>query len=256
MSKKIYFDEHIEYLRKITPGRYNDEITEMFNKKFGMDATDSAIRTLRQKHKILSSVPRARRQYTDEQLEYLKELSARGLFNREITEKFNKRFGTSRTESAIQVQRCKYGYKTKARHYWKKGHRPWNKGKKGVSYPGMKATQFKPGSKPQTWLPVGSETVDSYGYAKIKVAEPNKWCFKHHIIWEKHHGRKIPKGHIVIFGDGDRSNLDPDNLICVSRAQLARLNQNRLIRDNADLTRTGIIIVDIYTKIAERRRGK
>jgi hypothetical protein len=42
----------------------------------------------------------------------------------------------------------------------------------------------------------------------------------------------------------------------VTRSQLVRLNQNNLIRDNAELTKTGIIIVDIYGKIGERERRK
>jgi len=255
MPKKIYFDEHIEYLREISPGRYNDEITGLFNKKFDMNATKGAIATLRQKHRILLTVPRARKQYTQEQLDYLRKLSEKGLFNAEITRKFNKLFGTSRTENGIQQQRIKYGIYTSARNYWKKGHIPFNKGKKGISYPGMEATQFKKGHKPQTWVPVGTETIDKDGYTKIKVANPNKWKYKHRLIWEATNG-PVPLGHAVLFGDGDKRNFDIDNLILVSRAQLARMNQHGLIHDNTELTKTGIIIADIYNKIGERKRGE
>jgi hypothetical protein len=45
------------------------------------------------------------------------------------------------------------------------------------------------------------------------------WRPKHHLVWESHHGQPIPKGHAVIFGDGNNRNFDPDNLILVSRAQ-------------------------------------
>ncbi len=256
MAKRKYFKEHIEYLREITPGRRSPEITDLFNKKFGMSASEAAVRTLRLKHGIKITLPRGVKQYTDEQIDYLKELSAQGLFNREITRRFNEKFGASRTEVAIQIQRCKYGFKTDARYYWQKGHTPWNKGKKGMSYEGMEATQFKPGNRPHTWVPVGSEVITKDGYTKIKVAEPNKWRLKHRVIWEKHHGRPVPPGHAVIFGDGNRCNFDPDNLILVSRAQLAMLNKNRLIQGNADLTRTGVVIADIYQKIGDLKKGK
>lgn len=253
MAKRKYFKEHIEYLREITPGRRSPEITDLFNKKFGMNASEAAIRTLRLKHGIKLTVPRTVRQYTDEQIDYLKELSERGLFNREITRLFNERFDTSRTENAIQQIRCKYGIKTAARHYWPKGHKPWNAGMRGVNFGGHE-TQFKPGNKPQTWVPVGSETVTDDGYLKVKIADPDKWVYKHRLIWEQHHGREIPAGHAVIFGDGDRSNLDPDNLLLVSRAQLCRMNQMGLIKNDARLTRIGITIASIHNKVGKRKR--
>ena len=255
MAKRKYFKEHIEYLREITPGRRSPEITDLFNKKFGMSASEAAVRTLRLKHGIKITLPRGVKQYTDEQIDYLKELSAQGLFNREITRRFNEKFGASRTEVAIQIQRCKYGFKTSARNYWKKGHKPWNKGMKGIDI-GGKATRFKKSNRPQTWMPVGSEAITKDGYTKIKVAEPNKWRLKHRIVWEKHHGRPVPPGHAVIFGDGNRCNFDLDNLILVSRAQLAMLNKNGLIQGNADLTRTGIVIADIYQKIGDLKKGE
>jgi len=34
---KKYTKEHIEYLREITPGRTNKEITKMFNEKFNLN---------------------------------------------------------------------------------------------------------------------------------------------------------------------------------------------------------------------------
>jgi len=256
MAKRIYTEEHLDYLRKISPGKYNDEITGLFNKKFGMNATEGAIATLRQKHHILLTVPRARKQYTQGQLDYLRRLSEKGLFNAEITRKFNKKFGTNRTENGIQQQRIKYGLYTSARNYWEKGHIPFNKGKKGISYPGCKATQFKKGHKPQTWVPIGSERITKDGYIQIKVQDgkfQHNWKGKHIIIWEEHNG-SVPPGHVVIFGDGNKRNFDIDNLILVSRAQLVILNKNRLIQNDTELTKTGIIIADIYRKIGERRK--
>ena len=259
MAKRIYFKEHIDYLREITPGRRSWEVAELFNERFNFSASEAAIRTLRLKHGIKLTVPRTVKQYTDEQIAYLKELSERGLFNREITRLFNERFGTSRTENAIQQQRCKYGIKTTARHYWPKGHKPWNKGLKGVNF-GGKETQFKPGHKPHNWVPVGSERVNADGYIDVKVHDytgkdsKKNWKGKHIITWERHHGRKVPDGHAVIFGDGNRRNFDPENLILVSRAQLARMNQSGLIKNDAALTKTGAVVADLLNKIGERKR--
>jgi hypothetical protein len=59
----------------------------------------------------------------------------------------------------------------------------------------------------------------------------------------------------VIFGDGDKQNIDISNLMLVSRKQLVRLNQNGLIQGDIELTRTGIIIADVMSKIGERRKS-
>lgn len=47
--------------------------------------------------------------------------------------------------------------------------------------------------------------------------------------------------------------LDINNLIMVSKSQLLKLNQHKLIKDDADLTRTGVIIADLITKISKRK---
>lgn len=101
-------------------------------------------------------------------------------------------------------------------------------------------------------MPVGSERVNSDGYVDIKISDPNKWKGKHILIWEKENG-PVPKGHCVIFGDGNNRNFDSNNLILVSRQQLIVLNKNNLIQSDADLTRTGVIIADLYQKINERK---
>jgi hypothetical protein len=45
-----------------------------------------------------------------------------------------------------------------------------------------------------------------------------------------------------------------DNLILISRKELAVLNKNGLIHGSAELTRSGILIADIYLKYGERKR--
>jgi len=42
VAKRKYTDEHIDYLREISPGHYNDEVTKLFNERFGMNVTETA----------------------------------------------------------------------------------------------------------------------------------------------------------------------------------------------------------------------
>ena len=82
------------------------------------------------------------------------------------------------------------------------------------------------------------------GYVDIKIAEPSKWRGKHLVLWERKNG-PLPKGFAVIFADGNRRNFDADNLVKVSRKELAYLNRNRLISPNAELTKTAITVAKI-----------
>ena len=135
---------------------------------------------------------------------------------------------------------------------FKKGQTAWNKGIKGLDI-GGKETRFKKGHIPKNHRPVGSERVNVEGYVEVKIAEPNKWSYKHVEIWKEHCG-EIPEGHAILFGDGDKTNFDINNLIMVSRQQLLVLNRKNLIQNNVDLTKTGVIIADLYRKINKRKR--
>jgi len=195
------------------------------------------------------------RKYTEEHIEYLKKI-APGRTNKEITKMFNEKFNLNISESALAQVRRRRGIKTGSDGKYKKGQTPWNKGKKG--FMGPNKTSFKKGHKPHNWVPIGSERVTKDGYIEIKIHEgkfQKNWRGKHILVWEKHNG-PLPKGYAVIFGDGNNRNFDIDNLILVSRAQLLKLNQLGLIKNDADLTRVGVSIVDLQMKISERSKDK
>ena len=125
---------------------------------------------------------------------------------------------------------------------------------KGLNF-GGKETQFKPGDMPWNYRPVGTERVSTDGYLEVKVADPKTWKAKHRIIWEEANG-PIPKGHVVIFADGDRQNVALDNLLMISQRELSVLNTKGLITSDADLTKTGVIVANVMLKIGERKKEK
>ena len=193
------------------------------------------------------------KKYTKEHIEYLREITP-GRTNKEITKMFNEKFNLNISESALAQVRKRRGIKTGSDGKYKKGRKPWNKGKKG--FMGPNKTSFKKGHKPHNWVPIGSERITKDGYIEIKIQEgklQKNWRGKHILVWEEHNG-PVPEGHAVIFGDGNNRNFDLDNLILVSRAQLLKLNQQGLIKNDADLTRTGVIIADLQMKISERSK--
>lgn len=173
----------------------------------------------------------------------------------DLTALFNTRFGLSLSQLAIEgtITRCKLANGFDGR--FKPGLVPHNKGIKGVSYPGMKATQFKPGQLPTKYLPVGAETMRDDRYIWVKVADPKTWRQKHVMIWEAAHGPR-PAGHAVIFGDGNRQNFDLSNLILVSRAELAVMNKFGLIGSSTELTEAGKSVADLRMRIIDRQKGR
>ena len=192
--------------------------------------------------------------YTNEMIEFLKEVTPQKTY-KEITELFNRRFNLDVTAEKIKslLTRKKINTGTRGCLY-KKGSVPWNKGVYG--YMGANKTSFKKGHKPKNWKPVKSERIDTEGYTLIKIAEPRKWALKHRIIWEEHYKKKVPRDCVIIFADGDKSNFNIENLICVSRKELRVLNKCSLIKNEAELTKTGLNIAKIRIKLAELRREK
>ena len=114
---------------------------------------------------------------------------------------------------------------------FKPGLVPWNKGKHYNAGGRSVHTQFKPGQRGKNWRAVGSYRINSDGYLDLKVADtgypPRDWKAMHRVVWERAHG-PIPKGHVVVFKPGQRTNvlelLTLDRLECISRAENARRN--------------------------------
>lgn len=125
------------------------------------------------------------------------------------------------------AQRLRRGDNVGAAYRYPKGHVPFNKGAKGISYPGCQGTQFKPGQKPHTWTPIGTERLSKGGYLQRKMADTGctrrDYVAVHHLLWIEHNG-PIPQGHAVAFKDGNKQHITLDNLELVSRAELMRRN--------------------------------
>jgi len=194
-----------------------------------------------------------KRRYTGEEKAYIRNI-APGHSYKKIVELFNNTFENKITlqqvSAFLAVRKLSNGLSGR----FEKGHNTWNKGRYGVSYDGMEPTQFKKGQMPHNYKKIGSEYIDIDGYTYIKIANPKKWRLKHVVVWEQTNG-PVPKGHCVIFGDGDKRNFEPENLILVSRTELLTMNRHGLIGTNADLTKTGVLVADMIHKTSERRKG-
>lgn len=117
--------------------------------------------------------------------------------------------------------------------WYTKGSVPANKGKKQSEFmtpegiTNSAKTRFKKSHNPHNHKPVGHTRVDKDGYTYIKVAEPNVFKLKHRVLWEEAHG-PIPRGSIIQFVNGDKSDIRLENLQIISREK--QIGQNTIHR--------------------------
>lgn len=108
-----------------------------------------------------------------------------------------------------------------------KGNVPQNKGKKMSAELRSKCqhTFFTKGHKPHNTKYNGYERTNAEGYIEVRVGD-KQFIGKHRLLWEQANG-PVPEGMCVIFADGDKTNFDLSNLVCVSRGDLAILNKQK-----------------------------
>ena len=190
--------------------------------------------------------------YSEEQKEFII-TNNYGKYSKELAEMFNQYFNTNITAKEIAYFRKNNKLKSGLTGQFKKGNVPHNKYKKQVEYMSKEAiertkkTRFKKGNKPKNYRPVGSERITKDGYIEVKVADPNKWETKNKIIYKQYYG-DIPKGHKVIYADGNKLNNDINNLILVSDNEELIMNKHKLRTENIELTKTGYLIAKVIDK--------
>lgn len=261
MARK-YTQEQIAYLREIAPGRYLYQIVQMMNERFSTALSESQIKCLMVRNGIKNGMQlrcppeKVRRLTTPEQDTWIKAHSA-GKTSAELIAMIKEKFGIVFTVEQIKGYKNRKHINTGLTGRYEKGHIPFNKGRKMPAEVYAKAapTMFKKGQLPALTRPIGTERWHDDGYLWVKVAHPNKWRQKHRVIWEAANGPIMP-GYKIIFADGNRSNFDINNLICVSAAELVRLNQKGLIFNNPEATKAGVLVARLLTKAGKIKRGE
>ena len=174
---------------------------------------------------------RQRRKYTDEMLEFVR-VNQEGITRKALADMFNAKFGAD-TKAMNMISLCgKRGWENGLSGRFQKGLDPWN-GKRG-SYQTSKA------------LPLGTESEDSGGYIIVKHSHTHpRWIGKHVIEWQKVNG-EIPDGYMIRFLDGDKKNINLDNLICIPKNASAYSNmRNPANTDNPQLNKAILLTTSL-----------
>lgn len=216
--------------------------------------------------------------WTDEVINFMIE-NYEGRDNIELAELLNERFNLN--TNGDRVSNVKANLKRRRgidirtginRGCIKKGNIPFNKGLKWNEYltkeqqEKSSKTWFKKGNIPMTAVEIGEEHIrhkkpNDEGFLCVKTCngKGNKnWTPKQRYVYEQHYG-EIPKGHKVIFADGNRNNFDISNLILVSNAEELHLNSRGLRFKDKELTETGLNVVKVILKLGgnnERRKSR
>lgn len=246
-----YSKEQLDFIRETFMRLGVKETTLAFNQRFNLAKTENNIKAVISNHKFKCGRKQGEltkgkyRSFTQEQFLFIESGYKKWSIS-ELTEKFNLRFGTSKTECQIKSFTKNHKIRSGRTGEFKKGHKPFNTGTKGVSKPNK--TSFKRGRQPENHRKVGSERINADGYVEIKVAEPNIWMPKQRAIYEQAFG-KIPKNHKVRFLDGDKENFSPSNLVLVSNTENAYLNRRyQLNQQPEELRETLVLMAKIDAK--------
>ena len=181
--------------------------------------------------------------YTEEMLMFLRQHEETPRI--ELTCKFNEKFGYNLSPDSIKAKCLRMGLKTGRTGCFAKGQTSWNKGKKG--YMGANVTSFKKGQRGWNAKPIGYERITKDGYVEVKTAEPRTFELKHRVVWEKVHG-EIPGGHALVFKNMNKQDCRIENLMLVSRAELARLNQSYIKHSTPETHESCILLAKIKDK--------
>ena len=224
MTRHIWTNEQIKYLKRIANGKPKKVTLEKINKKFNLNLSLKQLNNCMSANNIKVNT---RHIWADEQVEYLKKI-AEGTPRKEIVKKLNDKFDLSLT--LIQVRDCMNNRNIRnnldTRFSSEEG--------------GNRCVQRKP---------IGCETKWAEGYTRVKLGE-NEWEFKHRYIWRQHYG-EIPKDYSVIFLDRNLDNFDIDNLALVSRHELMKYNSMRLKSNDIELNKTAVNLAKLIVKVKE-----
>ena len=232
MNESHCTDEQRQFLKEYVQGRSYPELAALFNERFGTNLGRLVI-SKRCRSLGLSNGRPERRPYTTEQLEFLR-ANAEGRRYDELAVMFNRRFGTAVTRNMVGELCRRNGFPNGLSGLYQEGH----------------TTNL--GRKFDRSLPDGSEFVNAAGYTILK--HNGVWRGKHTVLWEQAHGRPVPEGHYIVFGDGNKRNFNVDNLFCVSPAQNGFRSVLGLKGESPELAEAGVALAKLYERINERKR--
>ena len=176
--------------------------------------------------------------FSEEEADFIR-ANINGRRNAEMMELLKQEFGKEVSRKQFQNWRTNHGVKSEIKlPGWKKGL------KAGVD--------FKIKKQQKNFLPIGTERISVRGIAEVKTG-PLVWEQKHRIIWEEVNG-PVPDKCCIIFANDDKTDFAIENLICITRKELAVLNKQKFDYYDKETKETALLLTKIAIKRSDRRK--
>ena len=107
--------------------------------------------------------------------------------------------------------------------------------------------------------PIGYEVIwkDRPGRTRIKVkVGTKKFLDKRTVEYLKYHPNEDLKRQVIIHLDGDPFNFNEENLVKIPRQIHMFMIHHRLYFDNAELTKTGILLAQLKCELKKKKEKK
>lgn len=258
-----YTAEQLEFLRLGYLDMRIPELTEAFNAAFGTEKTRVAIHSALTNNGFTCGRPGGSpkgtlRLFTSHQAAFIRAGYREHdlvTLTAELNRQFDSNFTVNQVRSVIHNQGMKSG--RTGRFYAGQSRIP------GSGARGPNVTSFKKGNMSGTaqrnYVPIGTTRITRDGYLERKVTDDHpvparRWVAEHRLVWEATNG-PIPEGHVVVFLDGDKKNIEPENLRCVPRGVLQYMNKNRLNETSGEARKAAILTAELVTIANQRARA-
>lgn len=226
MANKLFSEEEKKFIFQNCIGNSVKKLTNIFNKKFNRNITEKQIYVFK-KHNHLKneiySIPKAL--FNNQEKKYILN-NIKNKSTLDFVNEFNKKFNRKITYEQMNNYKRHHQIKSELGAGFYKGHIPTNRSK------------------------IGMEVTRWDGITYVKIENPSVYEQKHRYLYKKYKG-EIPKNSVVIFADGDKTNFDLDNLLLITKGENYVMSTQKLMFNNAELTKTGQIIAKLKLKMKE-----
>ena len=241
MARRLFSEAEKQWLRGNWHLRPVRGTLERFNLLFDRYVTYEQMKGANQRYRFGKAKRKGvLRAYAPREMAWLKEHLPTQPVNDSI-DQFERKFGRRLTRAAVKGVVTKHGLRGAPNTgRFKKGNRPWTANAKGKGLIKPNSGQFQKGHERNALAPMYATRVRrKHGEIEqvvIKVPGPSPypslrksgqqdwhWEQKARWVWEQSNG-PIPEAHVIVHLDGDSLNCELENLECVSRGVLARMN--------------------------------
>lgn len=259
----MYSREVLQFATEHAKEYTQEEMAEELNRRFNTEFTRAKIKNYYANHNLKAG--KRRRTYSktfpQEVCDFM-EANQKGSLQ-EMVDKLRAEFGREYTVQQIKAYYANHGLRTGNTGQFQKGHVPWTKGKKWSDYMSPEAQEHSRRSAyehahiPDNLLPVGTIRKTRDGYLIIKVNERGtqweRWQMLNRVIWEEKNG-PVPKGHVLIFKDGNRENCSLDNLLLATMAESQMMNRKNLRSTVPEITEVGHTLAKLTIATKKKRK--